>query len=78
MRKVHADAVPIVEFKAVPRVTKYGRKMRPLFKVVGWKTAGPEIENVKPIGERLIGPDEIERTETKIRNDDEIDDDIPF
>jgi hypothetical protein len=77
MRKVHADAVPIVEFKAVPKKTPYGRKMRPVFRVVGWKTSNPEIGNVEPIGERLIGSDEIERTETKIRNA-EIDDEIPF
>jgi hypothetical protein len=30
-------AVPVVELDAVPMQTKYGRKSKPFFKVIGWK-----------------------------------------
>ena len=39
MRTVHADAVPIVELRAAEMPTKYGRKSKPVFKIVGWRTA---------------------------------------
>ena len=39
MRSVHPDAVPIVELRAMEMPTKYGKKSKPAFKVVGWKTA---------------------------------------
>src|SRR5262245_11196466 len=39
MRSVHPDAVPIVELRAAEMPTKYGRKSKPVFKVVGWKSA---------------------------------------
>ena len=39
MRGVHADAVPVVELRAVEMPTKFGRKSKPVFKVVSWKTA---------------------------------------
>ena len=39
MRTVHPDAVPVVELRAVENPTKYGRKSKPVFKVVAWKTA---------------------------------------
>jgi hypothetical protein len=92
MRRVHADAVPIVELRAREWPTKYGRKSKPYFKVVGWKTAGGEGAAVgigdgggggngaaaKPaIVERLMPKEEVKRAERQIRNQ-EIDDDIPF
>jgi hypothetical protein len=39
MRTVHPDAVPIVELRAAEMPTKFGRKSKPVFKVVGWRTA---------------------------------------
>jgi hypothetical protein len=39
MRTVHPDAVPIVELRAAEMPTKFGRKSKPVFKVVGWKSA---------------------------------------
>jgi len=86
MRTVHPDAVPIVELRAAEMPTKFGKKSRPVFKVVGWRTAsaGLSAESAKPASvakpapaERLIAPQEVERTERQIR-DREIDDEIPF
>ena len=39
MRSVHKDAVPIVELRAAEMPTKYGRKSKPVFKIVAWKSA---------------------------------------
>ena len=39
MRSVHPDAVPIVELRAMEMPTKYGKKSKPAFKVVGWRTS---------------------------------------
>jgi hypothetical protein len=39
MRTVHPDAVPIVELRSAEMPTKYGRKSKPLFKIVSWKMA---------------------------------------
>jgi len=39
MRSVHADAVPLVELRAAEMPTRFGKKSKPVFKVVGWKTA---------------------------------------
>ena len=34
------DAVPLVELGAAPMSTKYGRKSKPMLKVVGWRNHG--------------------------------------
>jgi hypothetical protein len=39
MRAVHTDAVPIVELQAAEMPTRFGRKSKPVFKVVGWNSA---------------------------------------
>ena len=36
MRSKHPDAVPLVELGAAPMSTKFGRKSKPVLKVVGW------------------------------------------
>ena len=79
MRTVHLDATPIVELRALEMPTKFGKKSKPLFKVVGWKTANSEgVENVKPApSERVLPTQEVKRVERQIL-DREIDDDIPF
>jgi hypothetical protein len=71
MRSVHPDAVPLVELRAAAMVTRFGRKSRPHFKIVGWRTASGD------------GPAPVERQITAAaakREVDrrEMDDDIPF
>jgi hypothetical protein len=79
MRRAHPDAVPIVELRSAEKPTKWGKKSKPVLKVVGWKTASAEgIENAKPaIAERVMPPEEVKRVEGRILNQ-EIDDEIPF
>jgi hypothetical protein len=36
MRTAHPGTVPIVALHAGPKQTKYGRKSKPVFRVVGW------------------------------------------
>jgi hypothetical protein len=71
MRTVYADAVPIVELRAAEMPTKYGRKSKPLFKIVGWKSA--DSEKALPV-EREISPQHAK----KIIDQREMDDKIPF
>jgi hypothetical protein len=68
MRTVHPDAVPLVELQAQEMPTKFGRKSKPLFKVIGWKTSAGEAPE-QPIVERQIAPP------TRAQ---EMDDEIPF
>jgi hypothetical protein len=49
MRNAHSDAVPIVELKAVEMKTKFGRKSKPLFRVVGWKNASAKAPEIAPL-----------------------------
>ena len=70
MRSVHADAVPIVELRAAEMPTKYGKRSKPVFKVVGWKTANAET-----------APAERQITAQKAKqevDEAEMDDEIPF
>ena len=39
MRNAHPDAAPIVELRATEMPTKWGKKSKPSFKIVGWKNA---------------------------------------
>ena len=43
MRATHPDAAPIVELRAAEMPTRFGRKSKPVLKVVGWKNV-----NAKP------------------------------
>ena len=72
MRSVHPDAVPIVELQAVEMPTKYGPKSKPLFKVVGWKSA--DTDKPAPI-ERQISAGAARR---EIKQQKDLDDEIPF
>jgi hypothetical protein len=38
-------AVPLVELQAEPHQTKYGRKSKPVFKVIDWRSGAPRGEN---------------------------------
>jgi hypothetical protein len=71
MRTVHVDAVPIVELRSAEMPTKYGRKSKPVFKIVGWRTA--DGDEPAPV-ERQISPREAKR----IVDQHEMDDGIPF
>jgi len=55
MRLAHPNAMPIVALEAAPMITRYGRKSKPTFKIVGWKAAGNAVPELPPSGE----PDEI-------------------
>ena len=39
MRTTYPDAAPIVELRAVEMPTRFGRKSKPVLKVVGWRNA---------------------------------------
>ena len=72
MRSVHPDAVPIVELRAAKMPTKRGPKSKPVFKVVGWKSADGSDQ-----------PAPVERQITAKQADEEVyrremDDEIPF
>ena len=71
MRSVRADAVPIVELQAAEMPTKYGRKSKPVFKVIGWKSA--DGDKPAPI-ERQIPARQAEQEVHR----SEMDDEIPF
>jgi hypothetical protein len=72
MRKVHPDAIPLVELRAAEMLTRFGRKSKPVFKVVAWQTASGGNEPV-PV-ERQIPAKEAEQTAAR----SELDDAIPF
>src|SRR5262249_25212120 len=72
MRNVHPDAVPVVELRAAEMPTKFGRKSKPVFKVVGWKSASGG-EQPAPVERQITakqGEEEVYRKE--------MDDEIPF
>lgn len=68
MRSVHPDATAVVELDAAAMPTKYGTKSKPVFKIVGWKTANGEA----PV-EREITPATAQKTIAHLD-----DDAIPF
>jgi hypothetical protein len=49
MRVAHPDAVPIVALEAAPMMTKYGRKSKPTFKIVGWKAVGGDVQELRQL-----------------------------
>jgi hypothetical protein len=49
MRVAHPDAMPIVALEAAPMMTRYGRKSKPSFKIVGWKAVGGEVQEVRQL-----------------------------
>src|SRR5262249_35672947 len=42
MRFAHPGAVPVVELRATPMLTRFGRKSRPWFKVIDWLPGGSD------------------------------------
>ena len=69
MRSVHPDAVPIIELRSAKMPTKRGPKSKPVFKIVGWKTA--DAAATVP-AERQITAKEAERDVNRF------DDEVPF
>lgn len=67
MRGKHPDAVPLVKLGAAPMKTKFGRKSKPVLKVVDWLNTVPAVVIEQP-GRRLSLP--------QAAND--LNDDIPF
>lgn len=56
MRYERPGAVPLVELQAAPMLTKFGKKSRPFFKVIGWRGGGPEVIDQRGGGPRNGGP----------------------
>ena len=71
MRSVHPDAVPIVDLRSAEMPTKYGRKSKPLFKIVSWKMA--DAEQAAPAKRQITA----QQAEQEIARRD-MDDEIPF
>jgi hypothetical protein len=75
MRQAHPNAIPIVELGSAPHITKFGRKTKPVLKVVEWKRGGSLVENDEP-QLRLV---HAETKSTKaIETANVLDDEIPF
>jgi hypothetical protein len=49
MRLAHPGAVPVVALESAPHLTKYGRKTKPVFKVVGWRKGGSVEDEPQPL-----------------------------
>lgn len=49
MRSAHPDAMPIVALEAAPMMTRYGRKSKPTFKIVGWKAIDGKVREVRQL-----------------------------
>ena len=43
MRSAHPNALPVVSLEAAAMHTKYGRKSKPVFKIVDWKVTGSGV-----------------------------------
>jgi hypothetical protein len=43
MRSAHPKALPVVALDAAPMITKYGRKSKPVFRIVDWKAVGSGV-----------------------------------
>jgi hypothetical protein len=48
MRSAHPNAMPVVALEAAPMATRYGRKSKPVFKIVGWKALGSKAPEELP------------------------------
>ena len=71
MRSARPDAVPIVELRSAEMPTRFGRKSKPLFKIVGWKMA--DAAEAAPV-ERVLPAAKAEQQLGRR----EMDDEIPF
>jgi hypothetical protein len=67
----HPDALPIVELGAEPMQTRYGRKSKPVFKIVRWYGGGTSVEGGTGDG---AGPNGMAPSSLK----EELEDKIPY
>jgi hypothetical protein len=49
MRSAYPDAMPVVALEAAPMMTRFGRKSKPTFKIVGWKAADGKVREVRQL-----------------------------
>jgi len=78
MRFANPGAVPVVELHAAPMLTKFGRKSRPWFKVVGWRRGGADEGNGAPLPQSGGTPPQIEQSSNASETKQVLDDEIPF
>jgi hypothetical protein len=83
MRNAHFDALPIVELRAVEMKTRFGRKSKPLLKVIGWKNASAKpASEIAPSQKGSIKIESGRQAPPPASEDDygigELTDDIPF
>jgi hypothetical protein len=45
MRSAHPNATPVVALESAPMATRFGRKSKPVFKIVDWKAIGSDVWN---------------------------------
>ena len=64
MRSAHPDAMPVVALEAAPMMTRFGRKSKPTFKIVGWKAADGKVREVRQLPPQTRA--------------EELDDDLPW
>ena len=55
VRYGNPGASPIVELRAAPWMTKFGRESKPFFKVIGWRDSGPDVTDRHGVGPRNRG-----------------------
>jgi hypothetical protein len=61
------NVVPLVELSAKPMKTKFGQKLRPEFKIVGWRNLGVSL--IKDTAPQIVAPPSAS---------EQLDDQIPF
>jgi hypothetical protein len=70
-------ASPLVELRAEPWVTRFGRKSRPFFKLIGWRGGGPEVIDQRGGGPRNGRPTPA-LVEASVITSRSIDDEVAF
>ena len=88
MRTAYPDTAPIVELRAAEKPTRFGRKSKPVLKVVGWKNANARptetakpVERIRPVvtsGRETWADPEAPPIPPPIESYDGPDDDIQF
>jgi len=77
VRYRNSGASPLLELHAEPWITKFGRKSKPFFKVIGWRGGGPEVIDQRGGEPRNGGPSPA-LVEASSMPSESIDDEIPF
>lgn len=78
MRFAQPGAVPVVELRAAPMLTRFGRKSRPWFKVIEWRRGGPHDGNGAPFPQSGGTPPQLEQQSTLAETVQVREDDIVF